>query len=445
MEFEQVMSLFNDTSWRSRVNSGKGSFRGVPFFIMDDATISGGRRVVRHEYPLRDDGETEDMGLTTREYAFTAVVFGDNYLSQRDALIAALETGEPGEMDHPYYGKQQVQIETYTVRESCYTGGVAMFSVTFVLAADNTSPLVSSESQLNSNELTDSTLADITAGWDSFSASVDNITERLNAIENTVNTIVNGIRSLPAGSGMNQLLGAALGFKGSLKNLINTPAELFGSVSDLITGMAEVATPAAASRALRKTSSAIDAQFQSNLPAVAEFQHVVNTPTQIFITRELATLTRDAASATVREQQAAPRLTQSNNQNGQVLLSPNSSSPADSPVVIPLIETVGDVRESTRELDEKLMQLIIDTGDLNWFRSSEQLRDFRIVLLQQMQSQAAALPTARTICVVDTEPALVTLYRENGSVTQIERFIRRNGLRYPAFISGSLDVEVING
>ncbi|ENS5449009.1 DNA circularization N-terminal domain-containing protein, partial [Morganella morganii] len=54
MEFEQVMSLFSDSSWRSRITPGLGSFRGVPFYIVDDATVSGGRRVVRHEYPLRD-------------------------------------------------------------------------------------------------------------------------------------------------------------------------------------------------------------------------------------------------------------------------------------------------------------------------------------------------------------------------------------------------------
>ncbi|CDH27644.1 conserved hypothetical protein [Xenorhabdus bovienii str. Jollieti] len=55
------------------------------------------------------------------------------------------------------------------------------------------------------------------------------------------------------------------------------------------------------------------------------------------------------------------------------------------------------------------------------------------------------MPTARPIRVVGTEPALVALYRETGSVAQISRFIRRNGIRHPAFVSGGLEVEVING
>ncbi|MCB4853517.1 DNA circularization N-terminal domain-containing protein [Providencia rettgeri] len=445
MEFEQAMSLFNDNSWRSRVSSGKGSFRGVPFFIMDDGTISGGRRLVRHEYPMRDDGEIEDMGLSTREYAFTAIVFGDDYLDQKDALISALEANESGEIDHPYYGKEQIQIETYTVRESCYTGGVAMFSVTFVLATENTSPIVTSESTLNSDTLTDSTLADITDTYGTFSDKINNAIDRMNAIENTVNTVVNGIRSLPAGSGMNQLLGAALGLKGSLKNLLNAPGELFGSLSDLISGMVDVAPADAASRALRKTSSALQSQSTSNVPAVAEFQRVINTTTDVFLTRELAVLTLDAAGASVREQQLAPKLTQAPNVQGITPLLPTSTHVDATQVAIPLIETVGDVLQNSHELDESLTQLIVNTGDLGWFKTSEQLRDFRIVFLQQMQTTSTRLPTARTVKLIDTEPALVTLYRETQSVAQIDRFIRRNGIRHPAFVTGALSVEVIGG
>lgn len=445
MEFEQAMSLFSDNSWRSRVSSGKGSFRGVPFFIMDDGTISGGRRVVRHEYPLRDDGETEDMGLSTREYAFAAVVFGDDYLDQKDALIDALEAKELGEIDHPYYGKKQVQIETYTVRESCYTGGVAMFSVTFVLAAENTSPIVSSESTLNGDVLTDSTLTDITENWGALTDKVSNAIDRMNALENTVSAVVNGIRSLPAGSGMNQLLGAALGLKGSLSQLINAPGELFGSLSDLISGIVDVAPADAANRALRKTSSNLQSQFSSNTPAVAEFQKVVNTTTDVFLTRELAVLTLDAAGASVREQQSAPKLTQAPSVQGITPLLPTSTQVDANQVVIPLIETVGDVLQNSHELDGSLTQLIVNTGDLGWFKTSEQLRDFRLIFLQRMQSTATSLPTASTVQLMDTEPALVTLYRETQSVAQIDRFIRRNGIRHPAFVTGALSVEVING
>ncbi|NHB89188.1 DNA circulation protein [Photorhabdus tasmaniensis] len=444
MDFDQVMTLFNDNSWRSRVGNGKGTFRGQTFYIIDDATLTGGRRVVRHEYPLRDDGETEDMGLTTREYAFTAVVFGDNYFNQRDALITALETPEPGEIDHPYWGKQRIQIETYTVRESCYTGGVAMFSVTFVLAADKTAPVETHKPELNSDSLTSRILSDVTAAWGTVTDAMAKVTDTLNTVEATVNTIVNGIRSLPATSGMNQLLGSALALKGSLKNLINAPHQLFDDIANLVSGMAEIAPPAVASRALRKTGSSIQVQSKPNVPAVAHLQHVVNTTTTVFIATQLAELVLNAATEAAKTKPSAPSLTLAG--TPYTVFSQSSESGAELPVTsIPLIETLDDTRKASVQLDDELMQLLIATGDLGWFETSNQLRDFRITFVQQMQATAGALPTARHIALAGTEPALVTLYRETGEVRQLDRFIRRNGIRHPAFVTGGVDVEVING
>ncbi|KER01185.1 DNA circularization protein [Photorhabdus temperata] len=440
IDFDQVMTLFNDNSWRSRVGNGKGTFRGQTFYIIDDATISGGRRVVRHEYPLRDDGETEDMGLTTREYAFTAVVFGDDYFSQRDALITVLEAPEPGEIDHPYFGKQQIQIETYTVRESCYTGGVAMFSVTFVPAADKTAPVEAHKPELNSDSLTSRVLSDITAAWGTVTGAIAKVTDTLNTVEATVNTLVNGIRSLPATSGMNQLLGSALALKGSLKNLINAPHQLFDDIANLVSGMAEVAPPAVASRALRKAGSSIQVQSKPNVPAVAHLQHVVNTPTTVFIAAQLAKLVLTAATEAAKTKPPAPALTLAG--TPYTVISQSSEVPVMS---IPLIETLDDTRKTSTQLDDELMQLLIATGDLGWFETSNQLRDFRITFVLQMQATAGALPTARHIALAGTEPALVTLYRETGEGRQLDRFIRRNGIRHPAFVTGGVDIEVING
>ncbi|ETS32103.1 Mu-like prophage DNA circulation protein [Photorhabdus khanii NC19] len=440
IDFDQVMTLFNDNSWRSRVGNGKGTFRGQTFYIIDDATISGGRRVVRHEYPLRDDGETEDMGLTTREYAFTAIVFGDNYFNQRDTLITALEAPDPGEIDHPYFGKQQIQIETYTVRESCYTGGVAMFSVTFVPAADETAPVEAHKPELNSDSLTNRVLSDVTAAWGTVTGAIAKVTDTLNTVEATVNTIVNGIRSLPATSGMNQLLGSALALKGSLKNLVNAPHQLFDDMANLVSGMAEVAPPAVASRALRKTGSSMQVQSKSNMPAVAHLQYVVNTTTTVFIAAQLAKLVLNAATEAAKTKPPAPALTLAG--APYAVNSQLSEAPVTS---IPLIETLDDTRKASIQLDDELMQLLIATGDLGWFETSNQLRDFRITFVQQMQATAGALPTARHIALAGTEPALVTLYRETGDVRQLNRFIRRNGIRHPAFVTGGLSIEVING
>ena len=45
-------------------NLRQASFRGAKFEV-DDVDASGGRRLVKHEYPLRDEPYTEDMKVKT--------------------------------------------------------------------------------------------------------------------------------------------------------------------------------------------------------------------------------------------------------------------------------------------------------------------------------------------------------------------------------------------
>ena len=86
---------------KMRQKSGKGSFRGVPFLIEDEQGMDGGRRLVRYEYPLRDDGMTEDLGLRLRNYHISCLVIGDDHVKQAEKLIEALEKPGTGTLKHP--------------------------------------------------------------------------------------------------------------------------------------------------------------------------------------------------------------------------------------------------------------------------------------------------------------------------------------------------------
>ena len=56
-------------SWREQLQIA--SFRGVEFKV-DSHSISGGRRVEVHEYPLHDTLYAEDLGRKARECSFDA-------------------------------------------------------------------------------------------------------------------------------------------------------------------------------------------------------------------------------------------------------------------------------------------------------------------------------------------------------------------------------------
>ena len=115
-------------SWKDKLQTA--SFRGVEFGVKD-ASFTGGRRSVIHEFPQKDIPYTQDMGRKAKEFSISAFVVDEDYFGNRDELINALDKKGPGELVHPYYGKIKVQCTGFSVRESFDNGGMAEFSITF--------------------------------------------------------------------------------------------------------------------------------------------------------------------------------------------------------------------------------------------------------------------------------------------------------------------------
>lgn len=163
--------------WRRRLRTG--SFKNVPFHVEQQGRSSG-RRIVEHEYPLRDMPYAEDMGRHAIRYQITGYViqapatwtqnpnasqlatdlaqtfppqgspdqvrFYADYMMARDLLIQALDNPLPGVLIDPYnviaflpeYGgfvsNLTFMCERYTMSESRQRGGVATFEMNFVEA-----------------------------------------------------------------------------------------------------------------------------------------------------------------------------------------------------------------------------------------------------------------------------------------------------------------------
>jgi len=126
------------SGWKAGLRSA--SFRGVPFRVTDH-TADTGRRVAEHEFPLRDIGFTEDLGRATRRWRITAYVIGDDYFTDRDALVeACADSAEPGTLVHPWLGEKQVRCTNCSYRESNKDGRYATFDLIFVDAGGEASP-----------------------------------------------------------------------------------------------------------------------------------------------------------------------------------------------------------------------------------------------------------------------------------------------------------------
>lgn len=107
------------------------SFRGMPFFVQNEGA-KGGRRVVVHEFPNRDDPFLEDLGRAKREFSITAYVASDSVLADAAALGAVLDVDGPGVLVLPGLGPQLARLLTFDRTMERDTLGYVAFSLQFI-------------------------------------------------------------------------------------------------------------------------------------------------------------------------------------------------------------------------------------------------------------------------------------------------------------------------
>jgi prophage DNA circulation protein len=79
------------------------SYKGVPFFVEADDE-SGSRRIVEHEFPMRDDPYLEDLGEGVRHYEVDAYVASDAADADAASVMAVCATRGPGSLVLPTHG-----------------------------------------------------------------------------------------------------------------------------------------------------------------------------------------------------------------------------------------------------------------------------------------------------------------------------------------------------
>jgi prophage DNA circulation protein len=84
------------------------SFKGVPFLVERD-NENGSRRIVEHEFPMRDEPFLEDLGEGVRHYQVTAYVASDGADAEASAVMQICATRGPGILVLPAHGPTLVR------------------------------------------------------------------------------------------------------------------------------------------------------------------------------------------------------------------------------------------------------------------------------------------------------------------------------------------------
>lgn len=233
-------------SWRDQMQ--QGSFRGVPFLLDVECLTQIGRRGQVHEYPLRDTPYGEDLGRRARQFNVDCLVIGDDYMDQRDALIAALETKGAGTLVHPYYGTKSVVVfSPAEVRESTREGGLARFRIPFEESGEKLEPASTTDTPSVVNAQSGSTMAQLAASFANGQYSVSGLSSWVSASALSdltqfalqLQTYADRLSTLPAG--VTAFNGMLQGFSGALTSLVDAPFDLATGVVSLVVGIGTIA------------------------------------------------------------------------------------------------------------------------------------------------------------------------------------------------------------
>ncbi len=381
------------------------SFRGVPFFV-ESVEDSGGRRVVVHEFPLRDDPFVEDLGDGSQGFRFDGYVIGDDYLAQRDQLIEACRKAGPGELVHPYRGVFTAVCVRWAIRNARTDGGMAAVVLEFTEAP--TQPVLP-------NEVVDS-VEQVSAGADAAAAataaefvkqfdpagmpafalsSAEDASARAHAaMAEALAPIVSTTQELAAFNGRIALLTA------QTASLVRQPAGVVTAFLETVAGLAE--TIAAAPGAVMEAF--LDAYVGDLGPTV-----VATTSTRA---RELANQTAITAAIrrvfAVEAARLAPRV-------------PYAS-----------IEEAIAARDRVGEVLEEQAGGAEDTA----YPALVELRS-RVLRAVPGGSQFASVVTVTRRAPI---PSLLLSYQLYGSVDREADIIARNRISHPGFVAGELKV-----
>lgn len=236
-------------AWDDKIQRGK---LGEAEFFTDGVENRGGKRLAEHEYPLRDVVYIEDLGNTSERFYVDCFVIGDDYVSDRDALLKELKKSGKRVLVHPYRGNKDVHVVSWGFSERWDEGRMARFSIEYVEAGKNDTP---SEDDDTASIITEKVNGGILASNTDF-ASVFNVAGYPDFVStDAANRVTDALDLIEVGS---STIAAVTTIRDNVGTAINNPLQLAADIASAIGQTSGVDT-------LRGIHA-----YGDDLPAVAE-------------------------------------------------------------------------------------------------------------------------------------------------------------------------------
>ncbi|HBI9584356.1 TPA: DNA circularization N-terminal domain-containing protein [Escherichia coli] len=373
------------------------SFRGVPFFLVDTEG-TGGRRAIPRAYPRRETAWTDDNGAVPGQQQINAKLLGKNFQDDLNALLDALNTPGPGELIHPWFGIQTVQVGKVTHRLSTEEDGIAYVTFEVFEAGERLFP-----------SATDNTQQEVLTGIDAVKAAIDDGDwfGALDGLGEMAGTII----ATPG-----RLVSELSSFIDGVVDLVTEPPEALAVYTTLRNQWAgerarQVATGALPEDITVKPGSVADGEIGFAIGLSPDYQPVsdslqknIDDFRQVVVLETLLGQANAVASMTFDTSDAAL--------------------------------SAGDMLAA--ELHEQAVAAVENNQRALW----RTLRDLRQTVITDARERAARLPETRQVTLTTTTSAALLAWREHGDTSRRDEIVQRNRLRHPSFILPTQPVEI---
>lgn len=386
----------------------KATFRGVPFEVTA-SDVTGGRRVVVHEFPQRDKPEPEDLGRSVRGFTVAGFVVGVDYIKRAGDLIAALEQPGAGTLVHPWHGTMQVTLRSdFRVSYDSRGLGQATFELPFIEAGEVAFPTATPSTEAQSRLAADDVQSAAVASFDA-SYKVKGVPDFV-AAASVANwqTSLNVLKAPLPGT---ETLGYA-----------NQVADLF------VAAQQTAANPSILSRRL---VSALGITGLVN--TVQRWERIIPGLLRVVSTGQLAPDVSKPSTASRKQLQT--NVNASNALMRRLLLTQAVGASSVMPVV--MHDDAMAIRNALASaLDAESMRAADDAT----YRALQAARAAVWADITRRARGAARIKPWRPVQVM---PALVAAQQLYGDSTRAAEIVERNSVRRPGFLSPTVDLKVL--
>jgi len=401
--------------WRERM--GPATFRDVPFFV-ERAELAAGRKIVLHEYPLRDTPFVEDLGRRSRIFPVDGYVIGDEYLIAKNRLLTVLEEPGSGTLVHPYYGTRICAVGNVRVVESRDEGGMARFSIDFLETEPRPfAPIV-----------VDDPIGRLNRSGDLAMESASTEFTNTYRITTTALAPAVGQRNLPGfvfDSASGLLKGASTDLRSFLQPLVKGTQEL-ASLNRQIDSLylnadSLVRTPFTLVSRLRDTFASI-----FRLPSTPGFSRLA----RLAVTPRVST-PFGSTPARVQERTNFDAL-QSAVHRFAVITAAQQ-----------VVRAPYDHRQDAIDTREEILTHLDNEAEISTL-CYDTLVQLAADLSKALPGEGQHLARLLTYTPPTTTPSLVVAYHLYGAITREPDIVARNSIRHPGFILGGRPLDVLS-